>query len=122
LGEPLETGIPGLTHVFPSAGRIAEAGVARLVRVGVPPRRAHAVAALAHAVLGGVLCLEPGSDVAATRRALLALSGVGERLATCIVMRALSWPDAFHTKDRALLARADAWRPWRAYAALHLVS
>ena len=59
--------------------------------------------------------------MAATRRALLELGGIGERLATLIVMRALSWPDAFHTKDRALQVRAEAWRPWRAYAALHLV-
>jgi len=120
LGEPLETGVPGLTHVAPAADRIAGAGVARLARLGVPPRRAAAVTALAHAVLGGALRLEPGSDVAATRRALLEVGGIGERLATLIVMRALYWPDAFHTKDRALLACAEQWRPWRAYAALHL--
>lgn len=47
-------------------------------------------------------------------------------------MRALYWPDAFPTTDRtlrraagvksvsALVARAEEWRPWRAYAALHL--
>lgn len=120
LGEPLETGVPGLTHLAPSAARIAEAGALRLARLGVPPRRAHAVTALARAVVSGALRLEPGSDVAATRRALLELGGIGERLATLIVMRALYWPDAFHTKDRALLTRAEAWRPWRAYAALHL--
>src|SRR6266571_1191565 len=120
LGDPLESGVPRLTHLAPNAGRIAEAGVARLVRLGVPPRRAAAVIALARAVVGGQLRLEPGSDVAATRRALLDLGGIGERLATWIVMRALYWPDAFFSKDRALLGRAEAWRPWRAYAAMHL--
>lgn len=62
----------------------------------------------------------------------MAITGIGERLATPIVMRALSWPDAFPAADRALqkaagaasaqglLQRAEAWRPWRAYAALHL--
>jgi len=120
LGEPLETGVPGLTHLAPTAGRIADAGVARLARLGVPPRRAAAVISLARAVLGCQLRLEPGSAVPATRRALLELGGVGERVATLIVMRALYWPDAFHTKDRALLARAEQWRPWRAYAAMHL--
>jgi len=47
-------------------------------------------------------------------------------------MRALYWPDALPATDRmlqraagvsstgALLARAEQWRPWRAYAALHL--
>jgi 3-methyladenine DNA glycosylase/8-oxoguanine DNA glycosylase len=67
-----------------------------------------------------------------TRRALMAIDGVGDLLATTIVMRALYWPDAFPSSDHALLraagassprvlrARAERWRPWRAYAALHL--
>jgi len=88
--------------------------------------------AVARAVDEGTLRLEPGSDVAAALRALLAIDGVGDRLATAIVMQALHWPDAFPASDRALqraagassatelLARAEAWRPWRAYAALHL--
>jgi AraC family transcriptional regulator of adaptative response / DNA-3-methyladenine glycosylase II len=70
--------------------------------------------------------------VTATRRALMEIAGVGERLATTVVMRALYWPDAFPASDRALqraagvasagalVARAERWRPWRAYAALHL--
>jgi 3-methyladenine DNA glycosylase/8-oxoguanine DNA glycosylase len=51
---------------------------------------------------------------------------------TTIVMHALHWPDAFPASDGLLLratgvsspselrARAEKWRPWRAYAALHL--
>jgi len=113
FGEPLDTGVPGLTHLAPTAAQIVEAGV--------PQRLAATVTALARAVMTGAIRLEPGSDVEATRRALLDLGGIGEHLATQIVMRALYWPDAFYTRDRALLARAEAWRPWRAYAALHLV-
>jgi AraC family transcriptional regulator of adaptative response / DNA-3-methyladenine glycosylase II len=132
LGEPLETGVPGLTHLAPTAARVAEAGATRLVACGVPPRRAERIAAVACAVVSGALRLERGSDVAGTRRALLEIDGVSERHATVIVMRALSWPDAFPASDRALqqavgvsgagavLARAEQWRPWRAYAALHL--
>jgi AraC family transcriptional regulator of adaptative response / DNA-3-methyladenine glycosylase II len=83
-------------------------------------------------VADGRLRLEPGSDVSATRRALMGIDGIGDRLATSIVMRALCWPDAFPASDRALQraagvsnpdrlrARAEKWRPWRAYAALHL--
>jgi len=114
LGDPIETGVPGLTHLAPRADQVTGTGVSK--------RCAETVAKLARAVASGGLRLEPGSDVAATRRALLALGGIGERLATLIVMRALYWPDAFYTEDRALLARAEAWRPWRAYAALHLVT
>jgi AraC family transcriptional regulator of adaptative response / DNA-3-methyladenine glycosylase II len=87
---------------------------------------------VARAVADGTLRLEPGRDVLATRRALMEIAGIGDRLATTIVMRALYWPDAFPASDRvlqraagtsspgALRARAEAWRPWRAYAALHL--
>ncbi len=132
LGEPLDTGHAALTCLAPSPDRMAAAGPARLVALGVPPRRASAIITLARAVDAGTLRLEPGSDVGATRRALLAFDGVGDVLATTIVMRALHWPDAFPASDRALqraagtpgaralLARAEQWRPWRAYAALHL--
>jgi AraC family transcriptional regulator, regulatory protein of adaptative response / DNA-3-methyladenine glycosylase II len=81
-----------------------------------------------------VLRLEPGADATAVRRTLLSIDGVGERLATTIVVRALSWPDAFDASDRALqraagvasagalMASAERWRPWRGYAALHLMT
>jgi len=114
FGEPLDTGVPGLTHLAPTAAQIVEAGV--------PRRLAATVTALARAVMTGAIRLEPGSEVEATRRALLDLGGIGEHLATQIVMRALYWPDAFYTRDLTLQARAEAWRPWRAYAALHLVA
>ncbi len=132
LGEPLDTDVPGLTHLAPTAARVAEAGATCLAALGVPRRRAACIAAVARAVATGALRLEPGSDVAATRHALLEIDGVSERHATLIVMRALSWPDAFAAGDRALqraagvaseaalLARAERWRPWRGYAALHL--
>jgi len=132
LGEPLVPRVPGLTHLAPTAARVAEAGATRLAALGVPPRRAQCMSALARAVASGSLRLEPGGDVVATRRALLEIDGVHEHHATVIVMRALYWPDAFPATDRALqratgvasagalLARAEQWRPWRAYAALHL--
>jgi 3-methyladenine DNA glycosylase/8-oxoguanine DNA glycosylase len=79
---------------------------------------------------------ERGADLAATIAKLRALPGVGEWTAQYIAMRALREPDAFPAADiglmRAmdegagrpspaqLLARSQSWRPWRAYAALHL--
>jgi len=132
LGEPLDTGVGSLDRLSPDAARVAEAGAVRLAARGLPSRRAEVLVAVARAVDEGTLRLEPGSDVAAALRALLAIDGVGDRLATAIVMQALHWPDAFPASDRALqraagassatelLARAEAWRPWRAYAALHL--
>jgi AraC family transcriptional regulator of adaptative response / DNA-3-methyladenine glycosylase II len=134
LGDPIETGTAGLTHLAPRPERVAEAGADGLRELGVPSRRARTIAALARAVVEGKVRLEPRHDVAAARRALLAIEGVDARLATTIVMRALYWPDAFPSTDRtlqraagvrgarALRALAERWRPWRAYAALHLWS
>ena len=63
--------------------------------------------------------------------ALEALPGIGPWTAQYIAMRALAWPDAFPHPDvavlkamklpaRRALEAAEAWRPWRAYAVLHL--
>lgn len=134
LGDALDTEMPGLERLAPTAKRVAAAGPEALIALGAPAGRAHAIAAIAQLVVAGELRLEPGADAIATRRALLAIEGVSERLATTIVMRALSWPDAFPAADRALQraagvssaaalhARAERWRPWRAYAALHLLA
>ena len=132
IGSPIETGVPGLDRLMPEPEQVAPVGAAGLEALGVPPRRAATLAAVAHALASRLLHLEPGGDAAEAHRALVALDGVGERLATTIVMHALHWPDAFPGYDpalqraagaatpAALRASADAWRPWRAYAATHL--
>jgi len=70
--------------------------------------------------------------VEAAVRALEALPGIGAWTAQYIAMRALGWPDAFPASDLVVLKalgetrparaaiRSEAWRPWRAYAVLHL--
>ena len=132
LGEPLETPFPSLTTVFPTASRVADATPARIARLGMPGARARTILALARAVADGELVLMPNADIEATLERLRALPGVGEWTAQYIAMRALAWPDAFPhtdlgvmkalgTKDaRRALAAAEAWRPWRAYAVMHL--
>lgn len=132
LGERFDTGVAGLDRLAPDAHRVAEAGAARLTELGVGARRAAALVQIARRVADGSLRLEPGGSATAARRRLMEIEGVGDRLATTIVMRALQWPDAFPFTDpalrhaanspdqRALRERARAWRPWRAYATLHL--
>lgn len=132
LGEPVDTGELGLDRLPPDACRIADAGASRLESLGLSRRRSDTLTVLARAVADGALRLEPGREVGPTRDALLDLPGVGEPLAAAILLRALHWPDAFAAGDRALqraagagsprelLARAERWRPWRGYAALHL--
>jgi AraC family transcriptional regulator of adaptative response / DNA-3-methyladenine glycosylase II len=132
LGDPIETGIPSLSRLAPTASRVANAGCAGLEALGVPRERASAAVAIARLVADRKLMLMPGSDPVATRQMLTPIDGVGDELATVIVMRALSWPDAFPVSDPTLQgvtrassasdlhALAERWRPWRSYAALHL--
>jgi AraC family transcriptional regulator of adaptative response / DNA-3-methyladenine glycosylase II len=131
-GDSLETPFGALTTAFPDAGRVADAPVGRIARLGMPGARARTVLALARAVADGALVLMPNADIDATLERLRALPGVGEWTAQYIAMRALAWPDAFAhtdygvmkalgTKDaRRVLAAGEAWRPWRAYAVMHL--
>ncbi len=130
LGTPIETGAPGLTHLFPTPAAIAGADLAGL---GLPGGRMLALAALARATVEGRVDFEaPAEELTA---ALVALPGIGPWTAAYVALRALGEPDAFLAGDlvlrqvaggsvpmseRALAARAEAWRPWRAYAVLHL--
>ena len=133
FGEPLETPFEDLTTVFPAArARVADASPARVAKLGMPAARARSVIALARAVADGSLALVPNADIEATLEKLRALPGVGEWTAQYIAMRALAWPDAFPHTDlgvmkalgtsdpKRVLAAGEAWRPWRAYAVMHL--
>lgn len=134
LGEPLATGFAGLICLAPSAEKVVQYGPAGLTRLGVPAAAAETLVALAREVASGRIKLEPHRDLTATYQALLAIEGMSKQSATTIVMRSLTWPDAFNAADPALQAatgestvaglnaKAEQWRPWRAYAAQHLRS
>jgi len=126
-------GVDGLTHVFPSPARIA--GIE--LGLGMPRARAAAVTSLATALVADPAIFSPGISLDGAIAKLRALPGIGEWTAQYIAMRELREPDAFPAADigliRAmaapdgrrptppeLLALAERWRPWRAYAALHL--
>jgi len=132
FGEPVETPFPALGFTFPAAADIAERQARDIARIGMPLARAQTVLALARAVAHGKLELVPHADIERTLASLRELPGVGEWTAQYIAMRALAWPDAFpHTdlgvmkalkekRPQQVLAAAEAWRPWRAYAVMHL--
>ncbi len=134
LGEPLPDGAAGggVTRLPVSAARLADAREAEVAAIGLPRARARTLIALARAVTAGALELVPGADVERVRAGLLALPGVGEWTAEYVLMRAVGWPDAFPAGDLGLRKaaggisaaelrrRAEAWRPWRGYAAQHL--
>jgi AraC family transcriptional regulator, regulatory protein of adaptative response / DNA-3-methyladenine glycosylase II len=122
----------GLCRLPVRAGVVAETSLGRIRKVGLPRRRAEAVRALARVVADGEVRLEPGADVEDTMGRLQELPGIGPWTALYIALRALQWPDAFPDGDLGLRKalggvapaearrRADQWRPWRGYAALHL--
>jgi AraC family transcriptional regulator of adaptative response / DNA-3-methyladenine glycosylase II len=133
LGDRMEAGRSGLDLLFPTAERVAEARPAELSSSGMPDDVADALGELARAVVHGELRLEPGSDPVSTADVLRRIRP-DERFVATVVMRALSWPDAFPDDDphlrraagtvtaHELGCRAEAWRPWRAYAAMRLSS
>jgi AraC family transcriptional regulator, regulatory protein of adaptative response / DNA-3-methyladenine glycosylase II len=123
----------GLTRLFPRPEDLADADVAS---IGIPRTRADTVRALAAAVARGepVFDASRGCDAAVER--LCALPGIGAWTAQYIAMRGLAEPDAFPAADlgvRKALGNgagplsaagverlSQAWRPWRAYAVMHL--
>ena len=128
FGEPLPAPRGSITHLFPEPDSLAGAAIKA---IGIPSARAETIRLLARAVAAGQLRLEPSSPFEETRARLRAIPGIGDWTVEYVAMRALRDPDAFPAGDlglrRALgigpkdiLARGDAWRPWRAYAALHV--
>lgn len=132
FGEPLPDAHGEVYRLFPSAARLAGVSPGAVAGLGVTMARARTIVALAAAVAAGDIALQPESDVEATLAKLRQIRGIGAWTAHYIAMRALRWPDAFLESDlvvrKALgveqparaLAQAEAWRPWRAYAVIHL--
>jgi AraC family transcriptional regulator of adaptative response / DNA-3-methyladenine glycosylase II len=132
LGHDIDTPFADLDRLFPGADDIAAADPQRIGRLGIVRQRVAALQALAREVAEGRIELHPGAPLAATLDALRALPGIGEWTVQLIAMRVLAWPDAFASTDIGVLnalgtrdvaqvqARAEAWRPWRAYAVMGL--
>lgn len=132
-GEPVTDAGGGLTRVFPGPGELAALGPGELA---MPRARRETLRRLAAALAAGEIDLGAGSDWERARAQLAALPGIGPWTVETIAMRALGDPDAFVGSDlgvrlaarrlglpgqpAALLRRAVAWRPWRAYAVQYL--
>jgi AraC family transcriptional regulator of adaptative response / DNA-3-methyladenine glycosylase II len=113
--------------LFPGPAEVAGAD---LSGIGLTTARQATLRALATAVADGTLELDHGADPQETAARLAELPGVGPWTISYVLMRAVRDPDAFPAADlglrRALeqfggaAGRPDRWRPWRAYAAVHL--
>jgi len=134
FGEKLRDPDGALTHVFPDPTVLTGVDPGSL---GMPRSRGAALLAVAAAVVADPHIFAAGRGLEEAVAQLRALPGVGEWTAQYIAMRQLREPDAFPAADiglmramadsdglrptaSALLARAETWRPWRAYAAQHL--
>ncbi|MBV9416060.1 MAG: DNA-3-methyladenine glycosylase 2, partial [Solirubrobacterales bacterium] len=127
-----EVADPGgtLTHLFPATEALSE------VKLAMPAGRTRTLRGLVDALSSGRLDLGPAADRDETPAALEALPGIGPWTREIISMRALGDPDAFPGGDLGvrrgaealalpgagppLAARAERWRPWRAYAVQYL--
>jgi AraC family transcriptional regulator of adaptative response / DNA-3-methyladenine glycosylase II len=135
-GDWLPAPSGSVVALFPTPDQLAAAD---LTAIGMPGARARAIVGFASAVAGDPRLLAPSEDLEAIVRRLKALPGIGEWTAQYVALRGLKHPDSFPASDlgilRALadpdgrrptpaeaLARAEAWRPYRAYGAQHLWS
>jgi AraC family transcriptional regulator of adaptative response / DNA-3-methyladenine glycosylase II len=131
-GEPVVDPRGGLTHLFPTPEALDG------VDVAMPASRRRCLTALVDALSTERLSLDPGCDRVEALSTLAGLPGIGPWTTQVIAMRALGDPDAFVAADLgvrraaealnlpatpvALTARAERWRPWRAYAVQYLWS
>lgn len=121
----------GLTHLFPKPEILAEA---KLGSVGLPAARAETIRGLARAVCEGKIRFEGIVESDEFLARLCEIPGIGMWTAQYVAMRALGEPDAIPVGDlglthalgitnaREIEKRSQAWRPWRAYAAMYLWS
>lgn len=125
-----------LNRMFPTPQKLARA---RFNNMGLVTSRAETIRLVARAVANGELVFDSTTDPEQFCSELTSIRGIGDWTAQYVAMRVLKNPDAFPTADLALLKafdddakkrisgadlqrRAEAWRPWRAYAALLLWS
>jgi AraC family transcriptional regulator, regulatory protein of adaptative response / DNA-3-methyladenine glycosylase II len=133
-GERLAEPDGDLTHVFPEPQAMATAD---LTSLGMPRTRAATLSAVANAAMADPHLFDATRGLEDAVQRLRSIRGVGEWTAQYIALRQLREPDAFpaadiglkrameiregrETSSSELLGRANAWRPWRAYAAQHL--
>ena len=123
----------GLTHLFPTPEALVDA---ELESIGLIRSRAQTVRGVARALLDGRVDFRSERMLEDFTSRWVALPGIGPWTAQYIALRALGHPDAFPVEDlvlqkalptdgtrmtpKALAARAQAWRPWRGYAVIHL--
>jgi AraC family transcriptional regulator, regulatory protein of adaptative response / DNA-3-methyladenine glycosylase II len=131
FGTPIDTPFAQLNRLTPSAPRVANVPYEEICALGVVGARARCLVGLAQAVVERRVDLDFTGEAEEQIQSLMLVTGIGPWTAQYIAMRALHWHDAFPSGDlmlmraanagkRQLQELAEAWRPWRAYAAHYL--
>jgi len=139
MGDVIETPFESLDRLWPTPARLAALPLSSLVSIPLTRARANALGHLMSAIAEERISLAVGAprsaalreNIERTMASMVELPGIGPWTANYIAMRGLAWSDAFPEGDivlrkalggtaRACLAHAERWRPFRAYAALHL--
>lgn len=133
FGQPCEfADNPRLSRAFPTPAKIARVRTSSIASLGIISRRAQTIQQLARGIGQGNPDLSGAAPVDAVLAQLLAQPGIGDWTAQYIAMRCLRWPDAFPAADYGVMKALDVktaaaarsvaeqWRPWRAYAVMHL--
>lgn len=128
FGRAIEALEPGLDRTSPLAAALASASIDSLCAIGMPESRARALSLLSRAIAEGAIDLEARTEPGRVIERLLAIPGIGPFTAHVIAMRVLRDPDAFPENDLIVkrrlgarpLVRAERWRPFRAYAVIHV--
>ena len=134
-GDTIETPFETLTRTFPTPDKVATMTVAQLKECGLTATRANTIHEIASMMAGdrdGYAKAFIQEDQEDFLEALIKIKGVGPWTSSYIAMRAFKDPNAFPVDDlvikksmpdksrKEILARANSWQPWRAYAAVHL--
>jgi len=133
FGRRIQTSMNGLTCLFPRPDDLAGADPKL---PGISQSSSEAIRSLARALINGELAFDSFRTLPEAISRLSALEGFNQEMAHYIAMRACNEPDSFplHPEliqdplakeagpvvDEGLLRVAEEWRPWRAYAAMHL--
>jgi AraC family transcriptional regulator of adaptative response / DNA-3-methyladenine glycosylase II len=133
FGSPVELPQGEVVQLFPIPEVLAEADLGGL---GITGARMRTLQAIATAVRDGAVDFHDGQPLAEFIARWTAIPGIGDWTAHYLAMRGLRHVDAFPAADivlrkavarngspvatKALEKISQAWRPYRAYAVLHL--
>jgi len=133
FGAPVHAPMSGLKYLFPRPEVLAHAD---LSNAGISEVCANTIRKLASAAIRRHLSFETSRTLEQAVSQVAEICGIDASMANYIAMRAFGEPDAFPSKELGIrrslagagpivsaeqaLAMADPWRPWRAYAAMHV--